>query len=49
MKMGKEDKNKLEIIKMYSNNRLIKYGIWINPNSKGGFRIKPIEFIELKV
>ena len=50
MKMGKEDsKNKLEITKMYSNNSLIKYGIWINPNAKGGFRIKPIEFQQLKV
>ena len=45
MKMGKDDsKNKLEITKMYSNNRFIKYGIWINPNAKGGFRIKPVDF-----
>ncbi len=48
-KVGKEDNKKIEILRIYGDKKYIKYGIWINPNSKSGFRIKPVDFMEVGV
>jgi cancer susceptibility candidate protein 1 len=44
-----DEKHKQEIFKVYQPLPDIRFGLWINPNSKSGYRHKPIDFQELEV
>lgn len=44
-----DEKQKQEIIKLYPEYKDFKYGLWINPNSKTGYRHKPIDFYSLGI
>ena len=44
-----DDKHKQEIFKIYQPLADLKFGLWINPNSKSGYRHKPNDFQELEV
>lgn len=44
-----DDKQKLEIFKISTPLKDLKFGLWINPNSKQVYRHKPIDFGELEI
>ena len=44
-----DDKQKMEILKIYPNFNNIRYGLWINPHSKSVYRHKPIDFLDLGI
>ncbi len=41
---GQDEKYKQDIYKILKSNRDARFGIFINPNAKAGFRFKPIDF-----
>lgn len=42
-----EDRFKYEILRGCNNSDVFKFGIWYNPISKAGYRMKPVEFPDL--
>lgn len=47
-KSFKQDSSqKQEILKLYPDFPSFRYGVWTNPNSKSGYRHKPVDFLSL--
>lgn len=44
-----EERQKVEVLKEFNAIERVKYAFWMNPTMKGGRRIKPVEFPQLKV
>lgn len=42
-----EERLKYEILKEWADSESFKFGIWYNPISKAGYRIKPVEFLQI--
>lgn len=44
-----DERAKLEITSTFKSEDLIRFGYWINPIGKAGYRVKPIDFASVGI